>query len=138
MGQFFTLNYWFNPTPGPNFKYWILMLVFAGALVLAASLIKAYRQKTDDKILKKMMKKYPSRLLWFGITAALLTVVRLENIVLFSMRFWWIVYFALLIYTIVSNIKTFYREYPRKVKQSLSHQGKNKYLPGKKKKKPKK
>ncbi len=138
MEKFFTMKYYFDPSPGPDFKYWIVMFVFAGALILFASIVKAYRNKTEDKILKKMIKSYPSRLFWFGFSAALLTLARLENISLFSMRFLWIVYFAILIYVVVRSVKTFYREYPRKVRQSLSHQGKNKYLPTQKKKKKKK
>lgn len=134
MEKLLTLRYYFNPNPGPEFKYWIVMLVFAGILVVIASLIKAYRKKTGDKILRKMLKSYPTKLIWFGAVAVLLTLVRLENISLFSMRFLWIVYFAILIYVIVGNVKTFYREYPRKVRQSLSHQVKSKYLPGQTKK----
>lgn len=138
MKQFLTLSYYFNTAPGANFRYWLVMFIFAGVLIVIASLIKTYSQKTEDKILKKMIKTYPAKFFWFGIVAILLTVARLENITFFSMRFFWIVYFGLLIYIIVTNIKTFYREYPRKVKQSLSHKGKNKYLPTQKKKKKRK
>jgi len=138
MSQFLTMQYYFNPNPGSQFKYWIVMFVFAGLLILCGALVKAYRNKTQDKILKKMLKSYPAKFYWFGVVAGVLTWVRLENISLFSMRFLWIVYFGMMIYVIIVNIKKFYREYPRKVRQSLSHQGKNKYLPKQKTKKKKK
>ena len=138
MEQFLTLRYYFNPNPGPSFKYWIVMLVFAGILFVSATMIKAYRSKTEDKILKKMLKTYPTKLVWFAVVAVLLTMARLENISLFSMRFLWIVYFAILFYVLVNNIKKFYKEYPRKIKQSLSHQVQSQYLPGRKKKNKKK
>ena len=135
MEKIFTLKYYFDTSPGSDFKYWIALLIFAGILLILSTAIKTYRQKIKDKILRKMIKSYPSQLFWFAVVAAFLVWIRLENVKLLSMRFFWIIYFALMFYLIVKNIKTFYREYPRKVRQSLSHQEQNKYLPTQKKKK---
>lgn len=134
MEQFLTFKYYFDPNPGAQFKYWLVMLIFAAVLFVVGVLVKAYRNKTEDKILRKMLRSYPTKLFWFAVVAVLLTAVRVEGISLFSMRFLWIVYFAILIYVVAGNIQKFYKEYPRKVKQSLSHQSQNQYLPGNKKK----
>lgn len=133
MDKFLTLNYYFNPNPGSSFKYGVVLLVFTGILFLIAFLIKAYRKRTEDKILKKMFKPYPSKLIWFALVGSLMVLLRWEAVTLLSMRFWWIVYFGLLIYSIIINTKRFYREYPRKVKQSSFHQEESKYIPTKKK-----
>lgn len=137
MSQFVSLNYYFDTTPGVQFKYWLVMLIFAGILAVISILIRAYRQKTNDKILKKMVKSYPGKFMWFAVIAAFLVWIRLENIVLLSMRFWWVIYFGLFFYSIINSIKVFYREYPRKLKQSLSHRDQNKYVPVPKNKKKK-
>lgn len=135
MDKFISLNYYFSPNPGPSFKYGMVLMVFAALLIVAGYVIKIYRQKTNDKILRKIIKPYSAKLIWFGVVAALMVLLRWEAVTLLSMRFFWIIYFGLLIYSLVNNIKKFYRDYPRKLKQSLSHQTENKYIPTKKKRK---
>lgn len=99
------LSYWFYPNPGAtsyeNPKV-IALLLLGVVLFLSSFLVRAIVRRSQNPVLVRLARSWPSALRWFGGTAVVLTVVRVETIQFLSMRALWIVWGgALLLYFVV-------------------------------------
>jgi len=134
MNKLLTLQYYFNTRPDPNFQFTKLTVILI-ILFFALSIgIKIYRKKyAKDPIVKKMIKRYPGRLLIFGTALLFLLVVREAGLPFLSMRIWWIALLVFVIYWMIRSMVNFRKEYKRRLGQAQKHSDKAKWLPKKKK-----
>ncbi len=134
MERLLTLQYYFTPRPDPNFQYTKLTILLIALLVLFSLAIKYYRKKhVKDAVLKKMLKKYPSRFFNFSVILLLLLVVREAGIPFLSMRLWWFLLFGYIIYWCIKIALSFKKEYHRRLTQTHRNTNHKKWLPKKKK-----
>jgi len=134
MERLLTLQYYFTPRPDPDFQFTKITLVLIVLFFVAAVGIRYYRKKiAKDPIIKKMIKRYPGKLMTFGSLLLFLLLVREAGIPFVSMRILW---FALLIYVVYWAVKTFLnfkKDYRQRTGQARRHAKKSKYLPKRKK-----
>ncbi len=90
----------FAANPGTQFKYYILMLVVIGLLVIKSIVFAQMykKKKKHDLAFKHFFKKTAGRLLLFAFFLAVFTASRYEAIPYFSMRLWLYLTVILLIY----------------------------------------
>jgi len=131
------LYYFFQSTPGTEFRYYIPLIIFAALLVIAAIVFSVtYRnKKKNDFVFKKLFKNLSRRLILIAALVIVYMLVRYENIPYFSMRIWLYLTGALFLFFCYKYIKTYKKDYPKeKLNFELSHPEKktgNKYLPNK-------
>lgn len=137
-----TLKYFFNTTPGSEFKFYIPLIILAGILIIGSVVFsRVYsKKKKYDFAFKRLFKKLSSRFTTIGIILLILIALRYENIPYFSMRIWLYLLLLISLYIIYKYIKTFKVDYPREkenVKVLISKSSKEtpRYLPHKKKRK---
>jgi Na+/H+ antiporter NhaD/arsenite permease-like protein len=86
----------FEARPRTNFdvnaKIWYGLLVLGLLLFLGYFVLKAIRRKTKNKTLKKIVREFPTGLLWFGLIAMFLVWMRYESVPWLSMRFLWVLW----------------------------------------------
>lgn len=133
-------SYLFNSAPGKEFKFYIPLIILAVILILGSIVFAIiYKQrKKHDFALKRLFKKFSSRLALLGLLFLFLIAVRAENIPYFSMRILLYLSFLLLIFFAYKYIKVYKVTYPKEkenvntiINRPEKHQ--NKYLPNKKK-----
>ena len=133
MDRLLTLKYYFTTRPDPNFQFTKLTLFIIALFFLLSLAIKIYRKKyAKDVILKKMIKRYPGRLLTFGTFLLLLLFFREAGIPFLSMRILWVIWLLILIYWVVKTLINFKKEYRHRLSQAKHHAAKKKYMPKKK------
>lgn len=133
MDRLLTLKYYFATRPDPDFQFTKLTLAVIAFFFLLSLALKIYRKKyAKDVILKKMIKRYPSRLLAFGTALLLLLLFRETGIPFFSMRIWWVLWLLIFLYWVVRTLISFKKEYRRRFNQAKQKAIKTKYLPRKK------
>lgn len=133
MDRLLTFQYYFTTRPDPNFQFTKLTLFVIALFFLLSLAIKIYRKKyAKDVILKKMIKRYPSRLLTFGTFLLLLLFFRETGIPFLSMRILWVIWLLILIYWIAKTLINFKKDYLRRLNQAKQHAAKKKYMPKKK------
>lgn len=134
MDKLLTFSYYFTTRPDPNFQFTKLAIALVVILFAASFIIKLKRKKLKDPIMKKMLKRYPSRLSMFGSLLLFLLVVREAGLPYLSMRIWWFLLGAFFLYWALKNASNFNKEYKRRATQAKSNASRSKYLPRKKKK----
>lgn len=134
MEQFLSLSYYFNTQPDPNFHFTKIIFGLALALIFIGFATEFYRKrKMQDKVARKILRPYPSKLIWYGLIALFLLAVREAGIAYLSMRIWWFVLAAFMLYSGLRLLITYQSQYEKRVKK-LKIVGKDdKYLPKKKK-----
>jgi len=133
MNKFLTLQYYFTLRPDPNFQLTKLVVVLIILLFISSIALQIYRKKyVKDKIVKKILKRYPSRLNAFGVVLLLLLLSREAGIPFLSMRIWWFLLLLLMIYWLSKTIFNFKKEYSKRLFRQKQNQFKNKYIPKKK------
>ncbi|MBN2096766.1 hypothetical protein JW752_05255 [Candidatus Peregrinibacteria bacterium] len=134
MERLLTLQYYFTPRPDPDFRFTKITLALIVLFFVAAVGVRYYRKKVaKDPIIKKMIKRYPGKLMTFGTLLLFLLLVREAGIPFVSMRFLW---FALLLYVVCWAAKillNFKKDYRRRIRQVHTHAERAKYLPKRKK-----
>lgn len=136
-----TFLYFFKPSPGTSFSYYLPLLVLIALLLIGAIAFSViYKsKKKHDFAFKRLFKSLSKRLIIFGLVLLVLIAVRYENIPYFSMRLWLYLTILLLLHTAYKYIKAYTVEYPKEkenmhsVKRVISTKEENKYLPHKKK-----
>lgn len=102
------LNYFFSFNPDATFSnQWIYWLLISISTLLAFYLVYLRKQNKTSKELKKVLKKYPSRLLLINILIMLYIFLRTSNVQLFSMR----ILLYLLITWLLWTIYQIYKKY---------------------------
>ena len=139
------INYLFDASPGPEFKFYIPLSILAGALILGSIIFSQIykRKKKDDLAFKKVFIKVSKRSALMGLLFIFLMLMRFENIPYFSMRLWVYVSLLLLLFFIYKYIKAVRVDYPntktkievRKAHSSSTKKTENRYLPNKKRRK---
>lgn len=137
------LSYFFSKNPGPQFNYYIPMIILLAILIIGGiTLGQIYQsRKKYDFAFKRLFKKTAKRMILLGLLFGILTLTRYENIPYFSMRIWFYISFFLLGWFIYKTVKTYKIEYPKEKENveknthvSSMKKEENKYLPNKKKK----
>ncbi|MDA1060257.1 MAG: hypothetical protein O3B47_00495 [bacterium] len=134
------LGYLFDKAPGKEFSYYIPMVILILVLILGGIIFSAIykKRKRDDFAFKRLFKKTGSNLVIFGIIFILLTLIRYENIIYFSMRIWLYLSLMGLLYFLYKTIHTYKVSYPKEkrnvqTRQVHTKKEERKYLPNKKK-----
>lgn len=134
MNRFTYLSYYFAARPDSNFQYTKATLAL-GLLLIAAGIFFAYyrEKKMTDKIARRILKDYPSKLTRYGFAILFLMGVRELGIPYLSMRIWWFVLLALFIRNALKLFFGYKKEYEEREHKEKRSKTKNKYLPKKKK-----
>lgn len=133
MEQFLTLQYYFNPSPNPDFQFTKLTLLLVGLLFLTGIGIKIYRKKrAKDAIIKKMLKRYPGHLSTFGIVLLILLLFREAGFPFLSMRIWWIAFLIFIVYWALKTTLGFKKEYKKRLHKTQKNAQRAKYMPKRK------
>ncbi len=134
MDNLLTFFYYFNPQPGSNFQMTKITLALALGLILLGFITEFYRKKKmTDKIARKILRPYPSKLMWYGLIAIFLLAVREAGIQYLSMRIWWFVLFAFMLFSGIKLLVTYKGQYAKRAKKLKLIKKDDKYLPRKKK-----
>ncbi len=134
MEKLLTLNYYLNTRPDPDFQHTKLTIIIIVLLFLLGFSIRIYRKKyAKDPVLKKLLKKYPSRFMGFGAVLLFLWLMREAGIPFVSMRLWWVILFIYVVYWAIKVGLNFRKDYYYRSKQADRNAVRKKYLPKKKK-----
>ncbi len=134
MHRLLTLQYYFTTRPDPDFQFTKITAALIILFFLLAIGIRIYRKKAaKDPIIKKMIKRYPGRLMTFGVILVFLLLSREAGIPFVSMRIWWFVLMIIVVWWAVKNLLTFRKDYKKRARQTKYRHEQSKYLPKKKK-----
>lgn len=135
----------FATDPGPNFKFYIPLIILAGILIVGAIAFSMFyeKKKKTDFAFKRLFAKTSRNLYLMDFLFLFLTAVRYENIPYFSMRLWLYLGLIGLLYMIYRFAKVYRTSYKlesenlaiRAEKTKESKAKAPKYLPNKKRKK---
>ena len=135
MDRLLNLKYYFAPVPSADFQFTKLTLVIAFVLIIAGFALSVYRNKySKDKILKKILRPYPTKLITYGVIVLILLLIRETGIPYLSMRFWWLVILVFFLYSLINFLLRFRSRYNSRLTQYEKRVSRNKYLPKKKRK----
>jgi quinol-cytochrome oxidoreductase complex cytochrome b subunit len=134
MERFLTLHYYFVPVPDPAFQFTKLTLA-VGLILLIGGFVFSYylKNKLQDKITKKLLKKCPGRLKIYGLILLFLLICREQGIPYLSMRIWWFILIAVILYNGITMALNYKEDYEKRAKKLKNNSAKKKYLPKKKK-----
>lgn len=134
MNQFLTLSYYFTPNPSSNFQFTKITLGICLALLILGIVFEVYRQRgMTDKIARKILRPYPSKLIRYGIIALFLLAFREAGLPYLSMRIWWFVLGGFMIYSALKLAFSYKKHYQMRSKKLKETGKEDKYLPKKKK-----
>lgn len=127
------LRYWFYPNPGNtdygNWKVQVLMVLCA-LLVIGSFGIRAWRNRQQNSVTKRLSRSWPSAALWFGLTGLILVVSRVELIQFLAMRFFWVVWIGLLIAYLILQVRLFRARHYQVLPRESVTDPRDPYLPG--------
>ncbi|MBU1019556.1 hypothetical protein KJ764_06355 [Patescibacteria group bacterium] len=131
-------SYLFNPTPGQDFKYLWICLVFFLLLVVLGQYWKTFTKNHEHKkILKKIFPGVANKLTTFALFGFAFLFFRHENIPYMAMR---ILLLAVIIWTLVyigKNLRKYFKILPTEIAKKAKKEDLNKYMPKPKKKRKK-
>lgn len=117
ISKLFDFGYLLHPNPGKFFPMGNWLLLFFALLVLAAiAIFLLVRTAKVNPVLKRILRRMPMRLLSFGLSGALLILLRLGEAAYLSMRLWLVVWGVVFIYYVVTVIRQF-QSYPRDLEE---------------------
>ena len=130
-----SLNYFFSPSPGKHFAYYIPLLVFAILLIaLAIAIFIMVKQAKSDKAFRHIFKSYPQKLVIIGACLGLYLGCRYEQIPFLSTRFVLFIILAIAAIFLFLMGRSYLYTYPQEKKKYEEQEEKNKYIPRKHKK----
>lgn len=134
MDKLATLSYYFQTQPDANFQFTTITLIIGIALIIFGIIWELYRKKImTDKVARKILRPYPGKLIRYGFIVLLLLAVREAGIAYLSMRIWWFVLLAFVLFSFLRLLFTYKKESKLR-HQKLKKAGKeDKYIPKKKK-----
>lgn len=133
--QFLSPKYWFATPDELSFAALVPLeiiatLIFIGALTLVAlKLSKANLTPPDHKFFKRAI----WLTLFFGPVGWLLIIFRNIGVVFLSARFFWIIWFGLLLWVVYYLVRYYQKILPQAKLNHASYQLKKRYFPKKKK-----
>jgi hypothetical protein len=115
--KLFDFSYILHPNPGKLFPLAPYILCFFALLVaIAIVLFVALRVIKPNPVLKRILRKTPTRLFAFGITGVVLVLLRLGEAAYLSMRAWLVIWGILFIWYITTIVLMF-QKYPEELRQ---------------------
>ncbi len=111
----------------------LLLILLAVGLIIAAAVLKVIRGKSANPVFKKLSKSWPTACVWFGCSALLLTVSRVEGIQYLSMRVLWLVWAVAAILYLFLQFRLFRSRYYEVLPSQAISDPRDKYLPRRKK-----
>lgn len=131
--KFFTPSYLFEIRPVIDLGTVKFLLIFFGALVLTAIILRVIRKtQRHDQYIITLFNKYISLLITTGLFGILLVWFRYETVALLAMRMWLVVWVVIFICWLVNILKYQYKVVPEAKEKSAQRKIFNKYLPQKK------
>lgn len=126
--------YFFNPQPGREFSYYIIIEIIALILAVAGIyIILRIRQNKQDKSFKKLFQPYPTKLfLMVGLLLAY-SAFRYYYVAFFSMRLLLFIILGVSLFIVFNIIKTYLKIYPGDKENRVKRLEMNKWIPKKKK-----
>ncbi len=129
------LSYIFWPNPGStsydNPKV-IALIVLSIVLIAGSWLITRWRNRLSNQSLKKVSRSWSTASVWFGLTALLFTIARVEQIQFLSMRFLWLIWALILALFIVLQVRAVRMRTYEVLPTITSNDPRSKYLPKRK------
>ncbi|MBT4119367.1 MAG: hypothetical protein HOG89_00060 [Candidatus Peribacter sp.] len=127
--------FWPNPpVPSYDSPKVVIVLLVCVLLMFGSFAIKRWRNSQSNAVTRKLSRSWQSASFWFGIVGLFMAVCRVEGISYLSMRFWWVVWGAIVVIYIGFQIKMFRSRHYEIVPQEAKEQDpREKYLPKKKK-----
>ena len=128
------VKYIINMDPGRDFNYYIVLFVLA-ALLIGASIyfFVTIKQNKDDKMFRKLFKKYIVKLPILAACFLLYTGARYTQIPVLSARLVLYILLAILAIYIYKIVNSYLNVYPQMKKRHDEQVSGNKYLSKKKK-----
>ena len=106
-------------------------LALAVGLLILSYALSRWRRRADA-VARKLSKSWPTVSVWFGIMALVLVLSRAEGIQVFSMRFLWVLWGALVLLFAILQWRLFTRRHYEVVKTPIFNDPRDAYLPKKK------
>lgn len=126
------LSYFFWPNPG-NVTYGspkaLALLVLCGACIAVSILLRLWRRRLGNPVLRKLSTSWPAIVLWFGISGVVLVVARVEGIQFLAMRVLWFVWAVAFLLTLLFQLWKFRMRYYEVVPQERMLDPLEEYLP---------
>ncbi|MBI2453472.1 hypothetical protein HYV56_02085 [Candidatus Peregrinibacteria bacterium] len=122
-------RYLFGLDPGPSFSYYIHLIIFFAVIFIGGIVVRAIIVRNKDKVLKKVMKRYPRKLYIVAGIGFFLIFMRNQGIPLLSMRIFLILNILGIFYIIGKTIYAYKKIYPLTAKKFKEKEEKTKYLP---------
>ncbi len=114
ISRLFDFGYLLHPNPGKFFPTGTWLLLFFALLVLVAvAIFVTMRSVKLNPVLKRILRKIPTRLFSFGIVGTVLILLRLGEAAYLSMRVWlvlWGIGFAYYVVTVIRQFQTYSRD----------------------------
>lgn len=128
--------YFFAPSPGRLFQYYIIIGVLIAILIILSVLIFLNSKKhKDDKAFRKLFRNFPTKFIIIASLLGLYLLFRYNYVAFFSMRFLLYILVGSAIYVIYLCTYTYIKKYPAEKKFREERMEQNKYIPRKKKRK---
>jgi amino acid transporter len=130
----FRLSYWFSPFTVPFLPLVDkLVLIFMAALLIAGVACGVYAkyEKKLPKDTKKLLRRYSEALSTAGVSGLILYGFTWQMIPYLSMRFWYVVWFAVFGFWIWTIIRFQLKELPARKKMREEQAERAKWIPGK-------
>lgn len=127
MTNLLTLHYWFNLRPEPLASLGIKALIGLIILSLAASVLLFF-VKQKKTLFRSFWIKLYNLFVTNIIICLFLLFFNFENAIFFSARFWFLLWFIIVIIWLINIFKSF-RKIPSQKKQIKQEQEYRKYLP---------
>src|SRR3989344_2355859 len=107
-----------------------MLLALCGSFVVLALVLRIWRGRLGDSILRKLSRSWSRSAFVFGITGLFLVVSRVEGISYISMRFLWVVWLFFLLAYLFVQMRVFRSRYYRTLPQERADDPRAEYLPG--------
>lgn len=130
------LRYLFHPNPGMvgyGTPSMVLLLVVGLGLIALSIGLRFWRKGLQNPITRKLSRSWAGATLWFGITAAILVVARVEGIQFLAMRCMWLVWGIAAAVYVFFQYRLFTRRHYEVLPRIAVNDPRDRYIPGKKK-----
>lgn len=129
------ISYIFWPNPGnagyDNPKV-IALIVVSFLLIVGSFVISRWRMRLSNQSVKKVSRSWSTASVWFGLTALLFTVSRVEQIQFLSMRLLWFIWALVLVWYVVLQVRAVRMRTYEVLPSMKKEDPRTKYLPKRK------
>jgi len=125
----FQLSYWFHQpfiARGWSLRGWVIILLL---LVLAGIVGKILIVKQDKKVIRQVYNRLTNISLTVGLLGLLWLFFRQQQVPFLAWRFWLVLLFGGLLWSVIRAVVFFVRRYPEIKAEQAAQELKAKYLP---------